>query len=270
MKKRKIIIPIVAVVLIACLTVSLVLYGNRKESKMAVFESKEQLAEWLVAGDYGAAPSRFHSKLGSFPDLEADVSYLVPLIKEFGIPTIVCDEADFSYTGGYITLSPYAKESDLYREPQIIFHLKLNGYKYTVHATYIYDGMRDLIDNYDKLEPDKLKSEGFENWKEFNAENVLKNRLRNWFQFHIPKEIEVGGETKIFYEYPEYKTVLKTYVTGEEKECLTWGFISGNVVYRIVFDPGENREKYDAMTAEIPKLKPLIISYEEFVEGEVG
>ena len=256
MKKRKIIISVTALVLIIAI-VTLLVMCNRKESKMAVFKTKEQFAEWLVAGDYGAAPSRFHSTLGSHPDLEADVSYLVPLIKEYGIPAFTCDEEDFSYKG-YITLSPYAQSDS--HEPQIIFHIELNGYKYTVYATYITEGVRDLYEN-----PDDYIA-GLEEGKGFNLRGFLESYLR----LHSPKEIEHGGETYTLYENEEYKIALKSFFTDKKvTDYITWGFIYESVVYRIVFEPGENKERYDAMTAEIPKLKPIIIPYEDFVESEV-
>ena len=248
MKKRKIVIGVIAVVL-AAVTITSLIMCNSKESKMAVFESREQFAEWLVAEDYGAAPSRFNSMFGGYPDLEADVSYLVPLIKEYGIPTFTCDDGELSYDG-YITLSPYA-QSD-FREQQMIFNLTLNGYEYTVYATYINDGFRDLYEN---------------------AENLginLNNYLESQYRLHSPKEIEYDGRIYTFYESEEYKIVLKSFFTGKQvTDCVTWGFISENIVYRIAFEPGEHKENYNAMVAEIPKLKPVVIPYDEFVGSGV-
>ena len=258
MKKRKIIIPIVAVVLIACLTVSLVLYGNRKDSKMAVFESREQLAEWLAAGDYGAAPSRFHSTLGSHPDLEADVSYLVPLIKEYGIPTFTCDDGELSYTGGYITLSPYARSDT--REPQLIFHLTLNGYEYTVYATYITEGVRDLIENFDVYESGKEESDRY----------GLKSFLSWYLGISYQKEITVDGVEHTFSESEDYNFAYESTAPGKiETDHIQWGFISEGFIYHISVNAGKNKANYDAVTALIPKIKPVVISYEDLIESEV-
>lgn len=260
MRKRKTIIVILALFLVVSLIVSLILYGNRKESKMAVFESKEQFARWLAAGDYGAAPSRFNSTFGGHPDLDADVSYLVPLIKEYGIPTITCDEEDFAYTGGYITLSPYAQ--DYNQMPQIIFHLKLNGYKYTVYATYITEGVRDLIENFDVYEAGLEESERY----------GLKSFLRSYLYLSPlnRKEFTVDGVKYSVYETKDYDLAYTTNTSFKQGKAETdhfiWKFISGNFVYGISFDAGKNKESYDAVTAQILKLMPTVISYEELTE----
>ena len=258
MKKRKIIIPIVAVALIGCLTVSLMLYSNRDESKMAVFESREQFVEWLVAGDYGAAPSHFRSPLGGHPDLEADVSYLVPVIKEYGIPTFTCDDGELSYTGGYVTLSPHA-ESDIL-EPQLIFHLTLDGYEYTVYATYITEGVQDLIENFDEYEA------GLEEDKRYGLKHFLSWYL--WISYQ--KEIIVDGVEYTFSEGLDYNFAYPSDKPGKlATDHIQWGFISEGFIYYISVNAGKNKENYDAVTALIPKIKPVVISYEELIEGEV-
>ena len=258
MKKRKIIISIIVILFVCGLTISIILYGNKDENKMAVFESREQFVEWLVAGDYGAAPSRFHSSFGGHPDIEADVSYLVPLIKEYGIPTFTCDDGELSYSGGYITLSPYARSGSGRLNPQLLYHLTLNGYEYTVYATYITEGVRDLIENFDKYEAEKEDTAG------------LKMFLKLYLGFSFQNVITVEGVDHIYSEEKDYNFAYKSDETGMlETDYLQWGFISENFMYYISFDAGKNKENYDAVTALIPKIKPVVISYEELVGSGV-
>ena len=255
-KKKKRIKRLVRVILaiILCCLLIVVLFCNRKESKMAVFESREQLGEWLVAGDYGAAPSRFHAPLGKHPDIEADVSYLVPLIKEHGVPTIVCDDDSFSYTDEFLTLNPYAKSDS--REPQMMFNVTLNGYDYTVYATYITEGVRSMYENSDEY------ISGSEKEKRI----FFYNFLETYLGLACSKEITYDEKVYTFYESVYYKFAPKSIFTGKGVlDYILWEFIYEDVIYGIAFEPGEDKENYEVLTAQIPQLIPQVISYDDFI-----
>ena len=249
MKKQNKIIPPIALILVFCLSFSLICCGEKYEDRTAVFESREQLSVWLTAEDYGAAPSKFRAEAGGKADLEADISYLVPLIKEFGLPAIVCEGENFCYTDGYITFNPEAQKDD--REAQMIFSLTLNGYDYTVYATYVTDGVQSKYESYNESSTEEYARELFSFMKSY------------FYGIGTQKEITVGGVS-----YLGAEADVNEWISGELRTVgKKWSFIYGNVLYQIAIDPGENGESYEEISEGIAKMQPVIIPYSELVGG---